>query len=167
MDEKSGAATIAELSRNEEIKNQETQFRIKTGESTVLFSGSVVRRKSGQKIGFACTVHDITERKQMEKKLVNAERFASIGELAGMVGHDLRNPLSSMSGATYYLKTRYADKLDAKAMDMLSTIESSIDYSNKIVSDLLDYSREMKLQLETTTPKSLLTYSLALVKTPI
>jgi signal transduction histidine kinase len=67
-------------------------------------------------------VHDITGRKEMEKKLVNAERFASIGELAGMVGHDLRNPLSSMSGATYYLKTRYASKLDAKAMDMLSTI---------------------------------------------
>ncbi|MFA5366118.1 MAG: ATP-binding protein [Candidatus Bathyarchaeia archaeon] len=165
-DEKSWAATIAELSRSEEVKNQETQLKTKNGEITVLFSCSVVKRKSGQRVGVACIVHDITGRKEMEKKLVNAERFASIGELAGMVGHDLRNPLSSMSGATYYLKTRYASKLDAKAMDMLSTIESSIDYSNKIVSDLLDYSREMKLQLETTTPKSLLTTSLALVKTP-
>ncbi len=166
-DEKGGNATFAELSRVEEVQNQETQFKTKTGELTVLFSGSIIKRKSGQKIGFACIVHDISARKQMEEKLVNSERFASIGQLAGMVGHDLRNPLSSMSGATYYLKTRCASKLDAKAMDMLSTIESSIDYSNKIVSDLLDYSREMKLDLETATPKKLVEASLSIVKTPV
>ena len=35
---------------------------------------------------------------------------------------------------------------------MLLAIEKSIEYSNAIVNDLLDYSREMKLEPEVTTP---------------
>ncbi len=166
VDKRTGEAAIAKLLKEGEIKNVETQLKTGSGEITVLFSGSVVKRKNGKKIGLTCIMHDITEHKEMEKKLINAERFASIGELAGMVGHDLRNPLSSMSGATYYLKTRYADKLDGKGNEMLTAIDKSIDYSNKIVSDLLDYSREIRIDLENMTPKDLLTSSLALVNTP-
>jgi signal transduction histidine kinase len=49
---------------------------------------------------------------------------------------------------------------------MLSTLERSIDYSNKIVEDLLEYSREITLEPEVTTPKSLLSASFELVKKP-
>ena len=163
---KTGKEILFRLLKEEEIKNFETQFKTATGELTVLFSGSTVKRENSRIMGFTCIVHDITERKEMEKKLVNSERFASIGELAGMVGHDLRNPLSSIGGATYYLKTRYADKMDVKGNDMLATIDKSIVYSNKIINDLLDYSREIKLELETTTPKKLIESSLGLVDIP-
>ena len=103
-DPKVGKNILVRLLKEGEIKNFETQFKTKTGELTVLFSGSAVKRKNGAAIGFTCIVHDITERKEIEKKLVNAERFASIGELAGMVGHDLRNPLSSMAEPLITLK---------------------------------------------------------------
>ena len=166
VNQKTGEEIVSLLWVNGELKNFETQFKTKTGQITVLFSGSIVKRNKDRVIGFTCIVNDITERKEMEKKLVTAERFASIGELAGMVGHDLRNPLSSMSGATYYIKTRYADKLDDKAKDMLTAIDKSIDYSNKIVNDLLDYSREIRLDLESTTPKDLTASSLALINKP-
>jgi nitrogen-specific signal transduction histidine kinase len=42
--------------------------------------------------------------KDTNERLVKSERLATIGELAGMVGHDLRNPLAGMRGAVYYLK---------------------------------------------------------------
>ncbi len=42
--------------------------------------------------------------KETQEKLVKTERLAAIGELAAMVGHDLRNPLTGMKAATYYLK---------------------------------------------------------------
>jgi PAS domain S-box-containing protein len=167
VDKKTGEVAIAKLLKDGEIKNVETQFKTVSGEITVLFSGSIVKRKNGKSVGLTCIMHDITERKEMEKKLVNAERFASIGELAGMVGHDLRNPLSSIGGATYYLKTRYVDKLDDKAKDMLTTIDKSIDYSNKIVNDLVDYSKEIRLDIEPTTPKDLTNSSLALINKPL
>lgn len=43
---------------------------------------------------------DIRERKQSEQRLLS-ERLAAIAELAGMVGHDLRNPLQGIAGAAY------------------------------------------------------------------
>jgi signal transduction histidine kinase len=49
---------------------------------------------------------------------------------------------------------------------MLSTIEKSVDYSNKIVNDLLDYSREIKLELTQTTPKELLKTALGMLEVP-
>ena len=93
----------------------------------------------------AFILHDITARKEMEQKLLRSERFASIGELAGMLGHDLRNPLSGIRGATYYLRKKLAKHLDAEDVAMFESIDQSINYSNKIINDLLEYSTEIKL----------------------
>jgi signal transduction histidine kinase len=103
---------------------------------------------------------------QTQAKLVKSERLAAIGELAGMVGHDLRNPLTSIKGATYYLKTKYSPELDQTGKEMLSTIERGIDYSNKIINDLLDYSRELTLELTCSNPKLLVKNSLDLISIP-
>jgi PAS domain S-box-containing protein len=104
---------------------------------------------------------------EAQSKLLKAERLAAIGELAGMVGHDLRNPLTSIAGAVYYLKTRCASKMNEKEKDMFATIEKSIDHSNKIISDLLDYSREIKLDRSTADPKSLLEDALVHLQVPM
>jgi signal transduction histidine kinase len=103
---------------------------------------------------------------QTQEKLVKSERFAAIGELAGMVGHDLRNPLTSIKGATYYLKTKCSDGLEETGKEMLSTIERSINYSNKIINDLLDYSREITLDFSQTTLRRLVDDSLQLIPIP-
>jgi len=106
------------------------------------------------------------ELKKSQEQLLQAQRLAVIGELAGMVGHDLRNPLTSIAGATYYMKRRPNSQADTRIMDMLDLIEKNIAYSNKIVNDLLDYSREMKLDLTATKPKVLIEETLALVEVP-
>jgi PAS domain S-box-containing protein len=104
--------------------------------------------------------------KQTQSKLVRSGRLAAIGELAGMVGHDLRNPLTSIKGAAYYLKSRRASENAVKRKEMLETIDKAIEYSNKIVNDLLEYSREIKLDLIETTPKSLLKDALPFIDLP-
>jgi PAS domain S-box-containing protein len=101
-----------------------------------------------------------------QAKLVKSERLATIGELAAMVGHDLRNPLTGIMGAAYYLKTKHAPELGAKAKEMLEIIENAIIYSNKIVNDLLEYSRDLKLELTEVTPKELLKTALSLTEVP-
>jgi signal transduction histidine kinase len=106
------------------------------------------------------------ELKIAQEKLLKAERFAAIGELAGMIGHDLRNPLQGISGAAYYLKNRTVPKDDVKGREMLAIIERCVDYSNKIISDLLDFSREATLELSGTTPKQLLQDSLIQLSVP-
>jgi signal transduction histidine kinase len=88
-----------------------------------------------------------------QRKLLKAERLAAIGELAGMVGHDLRNPLTGIAGAAYYLKMRALSKLSEKEKDMLVIIERAIESSNKIINDLLEYSREIELDRSEIDPK--------------
>ncbi|MEM3875123.1 MAG: PAS domain S-box protein [Candidatus Bathyarchaeia archaeon] len=106
------------------------------------------------------------ELREIQDRLLRAQRLAVIGELAGMVGHDLRNPLTSIAGATYYLKRRLNQTIDGKVMEMLNLIEKNIGYSNKIINDLLDYSREIKLDITETTPKALVEDALASVEIP-
>jgi PAS domain S-box-containing protein len=148
-------------------------------------------KKKGRIIGINVMHRDITERKDMEKKLqeysghleemvelrtkelkgsqemlVKSERMAAIGQLAAMVGHDLRNPLTGIKGAQYYLKTKWGSKMDGTAREMLGVIEKDVEYSDKIISELLEYSRETKLDLKETTPKSMLKDALTLIKVP-
>jgi signal transduction histidine kinase len=106
------------------------------------------------------------ELRKSQEKLLKAQRLAAIGELAGMVCHDLRNPLTGIAGATYYLKSKLASKADKKSREMLELIEKDIEYSNKIVNDLLEYSGELQLELTKVSPKLVMKEALSLVKIP-
>jgi len=104
--------------------------------------------------------------KQTQAKLVKTERLAAIGELAGMVGHDLRNPLTGIKNSAYYLKKKGSQISEVQAKEMLETIDKCVDYSNKIVNDLLDYSKEIRLDLQECSLRQLLAEALAMVNMP-
>lgn len=105
------------------------------------------------------------ELKKTQAELLKSERLAAIGELAGMIGHDLRNPLTGIKNSAYYLKKKGQD-LPVEQKEMLDTIDKCVDYSNRIINDLLDYSREIHLILEKQSPKKLLEESLTLSNLP-
>jgi len=89
------------------------------------------------------------------------KKLDAINEVSRMVGHDLRNPLSGIKGATYILKKNYGSKLDDKGNAQLKTIEQCIEYSDKIVRDLLEYSCEIKLERITTNAGKLVDSALS------
>ena len=103
---------------------------------------------------------------QRTKQLRDAERMAAIGELASMVGHDIRNPLTAISGATYFLKNKSGFGVDERSQEMLDLIDDKIEESNKIVSDLLEYSRDIKLEKSPTNLTKLVKASLASIDIP-
>src|SRR3972149_1675903 len=158
---------INEITEKHEIKSLETKIVTKQGvQKPISISASQIKDKRGKKLGITIIIHDLTLHKIMEEKIVKNQRLAAIGELAGMVGHDLRNPLTSIQGATYYIKTRDGKNLNENSKKMLETIERSIQYSNKIVNDLLDYSGEIRLELEDVNIKSLTSAIFELVHVP-
>jgi signal transduction histidine kinase len=86
------------------------------------------------------------------KQLKDSERFAAIGATAGMVGHDIRNPLQAIVNELYFAK-KGLDKLSnskekESTLERLEEIETNIDYINKIVQDLQDYARPLNPKLE-------------------
>lgn len=103
---------------------------------------------------------------QRTRQLKDAERMAAIGELASMVGHDIRNPLTAISGATYFLKNKSGLGADERSREMLDLIDDNIEESNKIVSDLLEYSRDIQLDRSATNMLKLLEDALSSIDIP-
>jgi signal transduction histidine kinase len=71
---------------------------------------------------------------------VRKERLAVLGQLAGGVGHELRNPLGVMTNAVYVLETIIPNP-DPMVRDYFGILKGQISLSEKIVSDLLDFAR--------------------------
>ncbi len=87
-------------------------------------------------------------------KLKEAERLAAIGATAGMVGHDIRNPLQSIVGDLYLAKDGLASITQCEEKEgikeSLEAIEKSVDYVNKIVADLQDFAKPLNPHMEKT-----------------
>ena len=127
----------------------------------------VTRDLEGRILDVVGVCIDVTEQKKLEEKLAKAERLAAIGETAAMVGHDLRNPLQGITGAAYNIRRYLRKSPDPSANEMLAVIDNGVQYANEIINDLLEFSREMQLQLIPTTPKSVVRKTLTDIKIPI
>jgi PAS domain S-box-containing protein len=117
----------------------------------------------GKLRGFRGISRDITERKKLEKTLQDKERLAAIGQTAGMVGHDIRNPLQAMTSDVYLLKRELSSMPECETcanqpncsgftakqgiLESLQSLEDNIGYINKIVADLQDYARPLKPEI--------------------
>jgi len=96
-------------------------------------------------------IRDIRERKRLEEQRLKLEKLATIGELATMVAHDLRNPLTSIRNASYYIKNTcppHAKPECKAALEMLDIIEQETLFANNIINDLLDFGAKRPLQKE-------------------
>ncbi len=128
----------------------------------VLEQGEVKRDELGKPVRMLGTVLDITAHKEAEETirklnegleqkvkertkqleeaqeaLVRRERLAMLGQVAGSVGHELRNPLGVMSNAVYFLQAVLTDA-DDNVKEYLNIIQNEIAGSERIVSYLMD-----------------------------
>lgn len=166
-DSKRVTKLLEEVAENGSTAHFECCIRKKDGSTyPVELSISSLQDAHGMPYGFVAIIRDLTEKKQMEKRLFQVERLAAIGELAGMVGHDLRNPLTSIKSAVYFLKKKGAALPEEQAKAMLEIIEKGIDHSDKIIKDLLDYARNIHLELQVNSVRNVLIDALAMVRIP-
>ncbi len=135
--------------RGEEVPaTSEVELITKTGERIPVETNSALIHHRGHPAVFTI-VRDIRERKRMEAERLRLEKLATIGELATMVGHDLRNPLQSIENAAYYLDKQLSrhpsfPQVPRTAIEMLQVITNSINYADKIIRDLEDFSATRK-----------------------
>jgi PAS domain S-box-containing protein len=88
------------------------------------------------------------ELKEAHEQLVRSEKLAAIGQLAGGVGHELRNPLGAINNAAYYIKGKLLRsglaRKEPRVMEFLNIMDEEIATSNKIINDLLNFARTGK-----------------------
>ena len=92
----------------------------------------------------AARTRELTE---AQEKLVRQEKLAVLGQLAGSVGHELRNPLGVINNAVYYLKMTQPD-VDEKISKYHAVIEQEVHNAEKIITDLLDFARVKSVDQE-------------------
>ena len=129
----------------------------------VRFMMNTVSRETGHKSIFEISTYPstlgiiiIVEDKTEEER---TKRLSAIGQTAGMVGHDIRNPLQAITGDLYLLKEDLKELPDTDGrqsmQESIDSIEENIHYINKIVSDLQDYTRPLKPNFEVVDLRSL------------
>jgi signal transduction histidine kinase len=96
---------------------------------------------------------------EAQEELVRKEKLAVLGQVAGSVGHELRNPLGVMSNAVYFLQNVLADS-DETTKEYLGILRNEIASSERIVSDLLDSVRTKPPQPELVSVPELLVQTL-------
>jgi len=143
--------------------------------------------------GIVMNLRDITERKQAveklakysqyleqtveerTKELVESKRLVTIGETALMVGHDLRNPLQTMTNSIYLIDTRFSNmQLNCaecpKCRELVSKettmVKEQMTYIDKVLSDLVDYSSTRGIELATADLPGILDEALSVVNIP-
>ena len=88
------------------------------------------------------------ELRDAQEQLVRSEKLAAIGKLAGGIGHELRNPLGAIKNAVYYVRGKITNselaRTEPRVVEFLGIMDEEISTSNKIISDLLNFSRVAK-----------------------
>jgi PAS domain S-box-containing protein len=144
--------------------------------------------EKGKIIGIWSIVRDITEQKDSQKnlekyanvlktiiedrtkQLKDSERLVAIGQTAGMVGHDLRNPLQTVIGELYLAKKEVASLVENEVknnlIESIQAIEEQAVYMDKIVSDLQAFVQPIRVDKKPFSLKELIGEVLTSVMVP-
>ncbi len=101
----------------------------------VIVSAAIIRGHDGQGTGMVVNLTDITEQKQLEIQLRQAQKMESVGRLAGGVAHDYNNMLSVILGYTELALDRVdeSDSLHEDLEEVLSAARRSADITRQLL----------------------------------
>ena len=100
--------------------------------------------KDGNLTGSVHVMHNITGELGMEKKLREAEKMATVGEIAGGIAHEIKNPLFAISSAIEILQKKLP--LERKIQKTFDTLLSETMRVDRLVRQLLNFSRYQRRQ---------------------
>ena len=131
---------------------------------------SALRDPAGQITHYLAVKEDITERKRLEatvdernRELSKAQALAAMGQMASMIAHDLRNPLSSVKMGVQILNKKFGP-FDAESGELCSIGLEQISYMEHILSDMLTYTRPEALSTDWLTIDKLLDGTLSMLR---
>ena len=103
-------------------------------------------------------------------QLVRTEKFGALGELSAGVAHDLRNPLGAIRNGIYFLKSRLAKSselsAEPKVAEYLKVMDERITQCDKIIEDLISFTRISTPVYSPVDLSEVLESTLARVETP-
>ena len=125
----------------------ETTFADKAGKTRFLgFSISPLRDNNDQVTGKTFIFQDITRFKEMEEQIKRSDRMATIGEFAAGIAHEIRNPLTSLSGSIQVLKEEV--KVKGANRHLMDIILRESERLNNLITDFLLFAQPLRMNKE-------------------
>ena len=132
---------LRKLRAGERIEHYETTRKRKNGE---LFEVSVtispIRNEEGVVIGASKIARDISEKKHVERMLIQSEKLAATGRMAAAIAHEINNPLESLMNVIYL--ARQNTPADTKVHRLLITAEQELERVSHIARQTLGYYKD-------------------------
>ncbi|NYF81359.1 two-component system sensor histidine kinase NtrB [Granulicella arctica] len=141
------ADILRKLKAGERINHYETVRLKKNGETIdVSLTISPVRNSENVIIGSSKIARNISDRKQLEQRLIQADKIATMGRMAATIAHEINNPLESVINLLYLART--SGELGSEARGYLLTAEAEIERVSHIARQTLGYYRDTGAPVE-------------------
>jgi PAS domain S-box-containing protein len=138
---------IENLRAGRRVEHFETVRVTKTGQLIdVSLTVSPVMDEHGKVIGASKILRDISERKKLERSLLQAEKIAATGRMAATIAHEINNPLQAIVNLLCLLRPLISDPKGIKYFD---SIESDLLRVSHIAKQTLGYYRENASAIDT------------------
>ncbi len=132
---------LRKLRAGERIEHYETTRVRKNGDLVeVSVTISPIRNNDGTVIGASKIARNISDRKQIEKSLIESEKLAATGRMAAAIAHEVNNPLESLFNLIYLARQNCS--ASPKARDYLLTAEGEVERVSHIARQTLGYYRD-------------------------
>jgi len=107
------------------------------------WANTAVLDEAGEVTAVVGVGRDVTERKELEKQLLQSQKLQAIGQLAGGIAHDFNNILQAMQGYVEFLTEDLQDQPGVQ--DDLQAIQRSVHRARDLTRQLLAFSRQQML----------------------
>jgi len=139
------------LPRNISFSDFEVEYDFqRIGRRVMLLNARRICKEANITQMILLVIEDITEKKLLQERLITSEKLSTIGLLASVVGHEIRNPLGVIRNSACFLSMKLKDNTDEKVVKHLKILEREVNSANLIISDLLDFARKKLPALELT-----------------
>ncbi|MEN6388794.1 MAG: PAS domain S-box protein [Syntrophomonas sp.] len=135
---------LKDLSEQGTIKNVELQFLTKTCKVLTFLCSFQIISLDDQSCRLV-VLKDITKEKQLEKDLLRLDRLHLVGEMAASIGHEIRNPMTSVRG---FLQLLSMNDERSENQEYYALMIEEIDRANAIITEFLSMSRAKTVVLE-------------------
>lgn len=135
------AEILRRVKNGERIEHFETVRVTKDGRRVeVMLTTSPIYDEGGDIIGSSKIMHDISERKRLERLLIQSEKLAVTGRMAATIAHEINNPLESVMNLVYLARIHCGE--DGEVQEYLLTAEKEIERVSHIARQTLGYYRD-------------------------
>lgn len=124
----------------------ELQMQGAAGRQLPIGVSTNVLMHEGELTGVVAVFQDLTEVREMERRVRRNETLAEVGALAAGIAHELRNGLKPISGSVEFLQREL--KPEGETAELMALILKESGRLNQFITDLLTYARERDLALE-------------------